>query len=93
MGTEVFARGDEHLLSTEIGYLTGGGAAPRTFVWRMHSEVGARRVHDADGAQDAYGRDYSVAEFEAMLRAQDRQVPWSYAEWANRAGLRGNEQP
>lgn len=72
MVTEFFPKGAEHLMSTEVGCHIGSRRldCPNwpAFSWSVHPEEGVRRIIDAGGAQDAWGRDYTPAEFEAMLR-------------------------
>lgn len=38
------------------------------FVWELHPELSMYLVHAAGGARDAWGKVYTLEEFEAMLR-------------------------
>lgn len=67
MATELFPKGAEHTCRTEIACLTGSN----WLSWSVHPEEAMRRVVEAGGMTDAYGRDYSIAEFIELLREKD----------------------
>ena len=72
MVSEFFPKDAPHTEQNMIGCLIGGRQIETpnwpAFSWHVHPEHGVRLVMEAGGAQDAWGRDYTVDEFEAMLR-------------------------
>lgn len=84
MATEFYSRGgvtkgaeQPYDMTKYLGARVGLGEGRVGFSWDLHPEEGVRRVFAARGATDAYGIDFSPAEFVAMLRNCARQ-DWNH---------------
>ena len=74
MSTEFFLKGDPHEIEYEFGCKVGIGGRRSCFNWNVHPEFGLQAVASADGAQDAWGREYTFDEFLVELRDCKRQT-------------------
>lgn len=67
-----------------LGARVGLGSYRTGFSWNVHPEDGMRHVVRAGGATDAYGVEFTPAEFQAMLRDCEQQ-DWMKCEISGHA--------